>query len=81
MWQTLLSISSRQLDCHDRRAAVITVIAVTLAIVMVVGSAVTAATAAITVAAVNNDIVVPAGRGRQERAPVLQWCWFVVVEP
>ena len=62
--------SSRPLDCPNRRAAVITVIAVTIAIVVVVGSGINAATAAIAVTAVTVDIAGtgPAGSGRQERA-------------
>ena len=65
---SLQSISSLPLDCHDHRAAVITVIAVTLAFAVAAGSAVTSATAAIAVPAVTVDIIAAAGRCRQERA-------------
>ena len=48
MWPPLPSLMSRRLDRCDRRVVVITEIAVTVAIALVVGPAVTAAIVAIT---------------------------------
>ena len=82
MWPPLPSLLSRPLVRRDRRAAVnpvIAEIAVTVATVVVVGSAVIAdisVTTAIAVIAVTVDVFAPAGRGRHERES-----WFVEDKP
>ena len=86
MWPPLTWLLSRSLDRRDRRAAVIIEIAVTVATVVVVGSAGIAEISesvitAIAVTAVTVDIFARAGGGRHERAARTKRAAAVSVRP